>query len=248
MHQALEEAFDRLFSAFEGSRFERRSDLVVTLLPGIPIPQFNGAWVCEDSESAAAALPEALAEVEAAGEWPWVQTRLGHDRIRQAALALGLTHTELIPGMVVRPDSFVEVRADIEIGPIARDEIDETNRLLAASFNAPIELFSRFSEGVQHIQEASWYVARADGEVRSTAVGFAGDEATGIFSVATPGQYRGRGYGAAVTAHVLREGFKRGSRFGYLQSSTIGHGVYQRLGFCDVEEYRLLTRPPAHTA
>jgi len=59
MHQALEEAFDRLFSVFEGSRFERRSDLVVTLLPGIPIPQFNGAWVCEDSESAAAALPEA---------------------------------------------------------------------------------------------------------------------------------------------------------------------------------------------
>ncbi len=245
MHRAVEEAFDRIVSAFEGSRFERRSDLVVTLAPGIPIPQFNGAWVCEDSEAAAAALPEALAEVEAAGEWPWVQTRLGQNRIRRAALALGLTHTELIPGMVVRPDSFVAVRADIEIGPIAQNEIDETNRLLAASFDAPIELFSRFSEAVQRVQEARWYAARAEGRIVSTAVGFAGDEATGIFNVATPSQYRGRGYGAAVTSHALREGFDGGSRFGYLQSSTIGHGVYQRLGFSDVEEYTLFTRPPA---
>ena len=122
MHRALEDAFEHLFAAFEGGRFERRSDLVVALLPGVPIPQVNGAWVCEDSEAAAAALPEALAEVEAAGEWPWVQTRRGHERTRQAARSLGLTHTELIPGMVVRPDSFVEARGDIEIGPIAHRE------------------------------------------------------------------------------------------------------------------------------
>lgn len=243
MHRALEDAFERIFSTFEVSRFERRSDLVMTLLPGIAIPQVNGAWVCEDSEAAVAALPEALAEVEAAGEWPWVQTRLGHDRIRQAALALGLTHTELIPGMVVQSDSFVEARADIEIGPIAQDEIDETNRVLAASFEAPIELFSRFSEALQRVQEARWYVARAEGRIVSTAVGLVGDEAIGIFNAATPGQYRGRGYGAAVTSHILREGFDGGSRFGYLQSSASGHGVYHRLGFCDVEEYTLLTRP-----
>src|SRR5581483_12502789 len=98
MHRALEEAFESMLSAFEGSRFERRSDLVLTLLPGIPVPQVNGAWVCEDSDAAAAELPEALAEIEAAEEWPWVQTRLGHERIRQAALALGLTHTEVVAG------------------------------------------------------------------------------------------------------------------------------------------------------
>ena len=65
MHRALEDAFERLFSAFEGARFDRRSDLVVALLPGIPMPQVNGVWVCEDSEAAAAALPETLAEVDA---------------------------------------------------------------------------------------------------------------------------------------------------------------------------------------
>ena len=243
MHKALEDAFERLFSAFEGARFERRSDLVVALVPGIPIPQVNGAWVCEDSQVAAAALPETLAEVEAAGEWPWVQTRHGQERTRQAALALGLTHTELIPGMVVRPDSFVAARTDIEIGPIAQGEADETNRVLADSFEAPVELFCRFSEAVQRVAEARWYVARAEGRIVSTAVGFAGEEAVGIFNVATPAQHRGRGHGAAVTSHALREGFDEGARFGYLQSSTIGHGVYHGLGFRDVEEYTLLTRP-----
>lgn len=243
LHQALEDAFERLYSVFEGARFERRSDLVVTLLPEVPIPQANGAWVCEDSEAAAAALPATLAEVEAAGEWPWVQTRQGQERTRQAALALGLTHSEVLPGMVVRPDSFVEARADVEIGPIAPDEIDETNRALASSFEAPIELFSRFSDAVQRLAEARWYVARVEGRIVSTAVGFAGHQAVGIFNVATPTRHRGRGYGAAVTSHALREGFDDGARFGYLQSSTIGHGVYRRLGFRDIEEYTLLTRP-----
>lgn len=57
LHRALEDAVERVFSAFGGARFERRSDLLVVLLPGVPIPQFNGAWVCEDSEAAAAVLP-----------------------------------------------------------------------------------------------------------------------------------------------------------------------------------------------
>jgi hypothetical protein len=243
MHRALEEAFAGLFSAFDGARFERRSDLVVAFMPGVPIPQCNGAWVCEDSDLAVGALPEVIAEVEAAGELPWVQTRLGHERTRQGALALGLTHTEVIPGMVVEPGSFVEARADIEIGPIAPDEIDETNVVLAACFAAPIELFSKFSEMVERVPEACWYVGRAEGRIVSTALGLAGEAATGIFNVATPSEYRGRGYGAAVTSHALREGFAAGSGLGYLQSSTIGYGVYRRLGFRDVEEYTLLTRP-----
>jgi hypothetical protein len=41
----------------------------------------------------------------------------------------------------------------------------------------------------------------------------------------------------------VRDGFEAGSELAFLQSSEIGHGVYRRLGFRDVEEYVLLTRP-----
>ena len=244
MQRALEAVFARLYGVFDGARFERRSDLIFALLPGVPIPQFSGAWVCEDSDAAVGALADAVAEVEAAGEWPWVQTRSGHARTRQAALALGLTHTERLPGMVVRPERFVEASAELEIRLIADEEIDEANVLLATSFEAPIELFGQFSSAVSQVPEARWYVGWADGAIVSTALGFTLNGATGIFNVATPSEHRGRGYGAALTSHALRDGFDAGSEFGYLQSSTIGHGVYQRLGFRDVEEYTLLTRPP----
>jgi ribosomal protein S18 acetylase RimI-like enzyme len=244
MHQALEAASERLYEVFEGARFERRSDLIIAFLPGIPIPQFNGAWACEDSDAAVGALADAVAEIEAAGEWPWVQTRSGQERTRQAALAVGLTHTERLPGMVVRPDGFVEADADLDIALIAEDEIEEANRLLSASFEAPVELFERFYNSALQADETRWYVGRAEGAIVSTAVGFTFGGATGIFNVATPSEQRGRGYGAALTSRAVRDGFDSGSEFSYLQSSAIGHSLYRRLGFRDVEEYTLLTRPP----
>lgn len=243
-HQALEAAYDALYAAFEGSRFERRGDLIVTVLPGVPIPQCNGAWVSVDSEAAETALPEVMAEVEAAGEWPWVQTRSGQERARHAAAELGLTHEERVPGMLVRRDEVVETVADVEIALIAESEIDETNALLAACFEAPVELFARFSGAVLEMPAARWYVGRSGSAIVSTAVGLTLGRATGVFNVATPGEHRGRGFGAALTTRVVRDGFDAGSEFGYLQSSAIGHGVYRRLGFRDVEEYALFTRPP----
>ena len=244
MQRALEATFERLYRVVEGARFERRSDLIVALLPGVPIPQCNGVWVCEDSDAAVGALAEAVAEIDAAGEWPWVQTRSGHERTRQAALAIGLTHTEPLPGMVVRPDEFVETHTKLDIALIAEDDIQEANRLLSASFEAPIELFEQFSDAALQMEEACWYVGRAEGAILSTALGFTLGGATGIFNVATLSEHRGCGYGAALTSHAVRDGFDAGSEFGYLQSSAIGHGVYRRLGFRDVEEYTLLTRPP----
>ena len=243
MHRALETVYERLYAVFEGGRFERRADLIVAILPGVPIPQCNGAWVSEDSAAAADALADAVAEVDAAGEWPWVQTRSGQERARRAAVALGLTHEERVPGMLVRPEEAVEARADVEIELIADSEIDETNAILAASFEAPLELFSRFSGAVHKMAETRWYVGRANGAIVSTALGFTLGGATAVFNVATPSEHRGWGYGAALTSRVLLDGFEAGSEFGYLQSSAIGHGIYRRLGFRDVEEYTLFTRP-----
>ena len=42
LHQALEAVYERLYAGFEGARFERRGDLILALLPGVPIPQCNG--------------------------------------------------------------------------------------------------------------------------------------------------------------------------------------------------------------
>jgi ribosomal protein S18 acetylase RimI-like enzyme len=243
MHRALEASFESLYATLDGAIFERRGDLYLALYPRFPIPQCNGPWIVDDSQAAVDALPGAIAEVEATGAVAWVQTRTGHDRTRRAALELGLTHAERVPGMLMRPGQLVELDSDLDIQLVSADDADATNRVLAVSFGAPKELFDVFNEALAMMDSASLYVGRAEGEIVTTAVGFTADGGTGVFNVGTSPEHRGRGYGAAITSRIVRDGFAAGSELSYLQSSDAGHGVYRRLGFRDVEEYVLLTRP-----
>jgi GNAT superfamily N-acetyltransferase len=242
--RALEAVWSRLYAEVDGARFERRGDLLFALYPPFPIPQCNGPWVVEDTQAAVDALAETIAEVEASGAWPWVQTRSGHDRTRRAAVELGLTELETLPGMVMRPGELAAPSdGGLAIDFIAGDEIATANAVLAASFGAPKELFDAFSAVFTKVEEASWYVGRIGDEVVATALGITLDNVTGVFNVATKPEHRGRGHGAALTARVVQDGFAGGAKLAYLQSSAMGHGVYRRLGFRDVEEYVLLTRP-----
>lgn len=244
VQRALETVWERLYGELDEARFERRGDLILALYPAFPIPQCNGPWVVEDTQGAVDALAGAIAEVDAAGAWPWVQTRSGHERARRAAEELGLTHCERVPGMALRPGELVERSGPAaEIDFISEAEMDAANEVLATCFEAPKELFDRFCGLFAGIDECSWYVGRVEGEVVATALGFTDDGVTGVFNVATAPEHRGRGHGAALTARVVRDGFREGSTLAYLQSSDSGYGVYRRLGFRDVEEYLLLSRP-----
>src|SRR5439155_798863 len=80
--------------------------------------------------------------------------------------------------------------AALEIGLLGGDELEATNRVLAAAFEAPKELFDLFSTLLVGLDGASIYVGRVDGDVVSTAVGFTVDGATGVFNVATPREHR----------------------------------------------------------
>ena len=240
--RAFEAMWERMFDVLDGARLERRSDLMLALCPELPLPQFNGPWVVDDSQAAVDALPSAIAEVEAAGVRAWVQTRAGQARAQEAAAGLGLTHVVRIPGMVMLPGELVEAHADIEVALVA-DDVDEANAVLVRAFAAPREVFDRIGDAAARLESMSWYVGRHGDSIVSTGLGFTVDGVTGVFDVATPPELRGRGYGSALTSRIVRDGFDGGSRLAFLQSSELGHGVYRRLGFREVEEYVLLTRP-----
>jgi Acetyltransferase (GNAT) family len=242
LHEALSTGWEQVYAAVGGS-FERRSELIALRCPQLPIPQANGAWIEQDTEAAAAGLAGAIDEAESQGLPAWVQTRSHHTRARQAATDLGLTHSEHVPAMVVRPGELAILDSAATVDLISVDEVGAAVEILAAAFAAPVELFDWFCRVIWSLDGASWYVARVGGEVVSTGVGYTLGPATGVFNVATPSEQRGRGYGAAVTARCVQDGFDAGAEFAYLQSSDLGHGVYRRLGFRDVEEYILLTRP-----
>ena len=67
----------------------------------------------------------------------------------------------------------------------------------------------------------------------------AGD-AAGIYAVAVAEEARRRGYGRAISLAALQAGADAGHRFGVLQSSTMGFGVYRAIGLtlvCRLQAY-----------
>jgi hypothetical protein len=157
MQRALESTFECFYAALAGAWFERRTDLTVALCPRFPIPQCNGPWIIDDTDAAVDALPAVIAEVDAAGARPWVQTRTGHERTRRASEELGLTYRERIPGMAIGPGELVEAPAEIEIALISEGDRDTTAEILAECFEAPKQLFEEFCGPLGEMDEASWY-------------------------------------------------------------------------------------------
>jgi ribosomal protein S18 acetylase RimI-like enzyme len=88
-----------------------------------------------------------------------------------------------------------------------------------------------------------WYIA-FDGDVAvSAACGYLSGSTGGIYCVATPKEFRGRGYAAGATSMATTELFDRGATQVVLQASEVGFGVYERLGFGIYDHYEEFTVP-----
>jgi ribosomal protein S18 acetylase RimI-like enzyme len=93
-------------------------------------------------------------------------------------------------------------------------------------------------------ENSYWHIAFDGNEPVSVACGFRTAETGGIYYVATPPEFRGRGYGAAVTTEATNHLFDQGVQQVVLQSSPVGFGVYERLGFTVYDQYQRFTVVP----
>lgn len=101
---------------------------------------------------------------------------------------------------------------------------------------------------MQHQQSClapdSWWYVAFDGDVPvSTACAFRTGDTGGIYSVATPAEFRGRGAAAAVTGAAANHLFDLGVARVVLQASKLGVGVYRRLGFTTYDHFERFTVP-----
>jgi hypothetical protein len=241
LHVELVDAFAALVSSHRDATLERHNGYVFVSYPRAPLPAMNGVWSGNDDASAAGALESELGRVRATGIPPGVTVLDGEaPRLLAEARRLGLTETLLLPGMTVSPDRFRSadaVGAEIEIAT-DEDAFAEACTVLADGFGVPAEWF-RDMYRPERLGGGVVYLLRENGRPASTAVAYRGRSGLGIFNVATPEQWRGRGYGAAVTSRAVADGFAAGADFAYLQSSAMGEPVYRRLGFEQVSTYTL---------
>jgi ribosomal protein S18 acetylase RimI-like enzyme len=240
-------ALAQMCDVLEGARFERRLGYAWTTCPSIPVPSFNN--VLPEDDAAATALEEALSEIAAQGLPPGMLVRRGKTPAWEAeAERLGLMVREEEPGMVVRHAELGDVDVpELEIVQIkTADGLAQALAVAAEGFGVPPELFAPLYDlDFLELDGIAYYLGRVGDTDVTTGIGFTVGDAVGIFSIATPPQHRGRGYGAAVTAQAVRDGFRAGAEFAWLGSSPSGYPVYRRLGFRKVETYVLYAAPEA---
>jgi GNAT superfamily N-acetyltransferase len=82
------------------------------------------------------------------------------------------------------------------------------------------------------------YLGLVAGEPVATSVLFASDGIAGVYAVNTIPKFRGRGYGAAMSAVTLGEGLSLGCDTAALQASGMGYPVYFRMGFRYAFDYQ----------
>ena len=252
LDQGLARSFADFSGRIEDARLEVRPGHRVVVCPRIPFPGLNGVWIDGPDESVRPDdLAQAISQVEGLGLPCWIELR-GNRTPASADVArrLGFVHEEVIPGMVIRPGELaIPGSPEIEVTRVeepARVAVAAT--VGAAGFEVPEKDFTgMYTPLVATSPGVSIYVAKAEGRPVSTVTTWVGGGTVGIFNVATPPEERGRGYGRAITAYAVREGFNTGADLAWLQASPLGEPVYRALGFRQVETYLTLGRPPGAT-
>jgi len=235
-----------LFGALPEGEWTERPGLV-TYATSLMVPRFNGAVLLgPDADEAAAAawldelafrgLPFALLSRPAAPAW-----------VAPLAATYGLTHVAQEPMMVhVDPDRVREPLATGSLAGLTVDVVDGADpeqvrtgqQLLADGFEVSVELVGPvMAAEVVSLPGVRAYVGRTGGVPCCAGLGSVDDGHIGVFNIATPPALRRRGFGGAVTARVVADGVLAGAHTAYLQASTMGYPVYERMGFRTAETW-----------
>jgi GNAT superfamily N-acetyltransferase len=132
--------------------------------------------------------------------------------------------------------------ADPVVRRVPGTEGDLYQRVMAAGYEGPVEIFAIFSSpAVMDHPSMRAYVVEVEGVPVATSFGILVNDLVGVFNIAVPPQFRRRGYGKAATAAILREAYAAGARTAFLHASSMGVPLYQAMGFRIAENWTVFT-------
>lgn len=244
--EAFLAAMRSVFGSLTEGEWTDGTDLV-SYAAGLDVPRFNGLVVLgprADEGTAAAwldelafrGLPHAILSRPSAPAW-----------VAPLAAAYGLSTVEHEPFMChtdpgalttqAPPGTSARLVIDV-VDPADPGEVRAAAQVLADGFEVPVELFAPLvSPELLARPEMTAYLGRSAGEPCTTGLGAVTRGHVGVYDIATPPAHRNRGFGHAVTARVVADGVRAGAHTAYLQASSMGYGVYQRMGFRTVETW-----------
>ena len=232
---------DLVWPVVEGVYTQRLGEagLIVTR---VPVPTMNGVLTIRTSANVLDV--ERLLDVVAGTGLPHrLSIRPGcAPELVDLARARGLVEYASLPLMVMEQDfeslGPAAQHPDLTIRQLEPDEAAVHAAIGAEAFQTPLEASERMTPpSALRLPGFRVYVGLLDGEAVTTAAGCVLGDYVGIFNVATLERHRGHGYGAAVTARAVLDGFNAGASIAYLLSSAMGLSVYGRLGFRTLESW-----------
>ena len=218
----------------------QRTPGVLGGVTGVAVPTLNGVLAYgEDADREAAS--SLLERVAAAGVPHCLQLAPGCSReLRELGKGRGMRRDVDVPLMVLPSERELPRldQGDLVIEVLDPEQAVVHAELAAAGFQAPVDVFlGLMTPAVIGRPGVRTYVGKVAGEPVVTGVGICLENHVGVFNVATLPAHRRRGYGAAITGRAVRDGFDRGARWAWLQSSPDGYSVYEKLGFTTLESW-----------
>lgn len=226
----------------------RRDGGVVTLLSGLPLLLFNQILI-ESSRADPGALQDAVEAARARGHRFVVDVRSGSDdhvipEVGELGLVM-LGDGPWIPGMAMYPLAVEPHDVGLDLRRV-RDGagIEDHVQAAAAGFEMSEDLLRRIVRpGILEAPGTTVFVGYHDGEPVATGLGIRTGRTIGVYNIATVPTARRRGFGRAMTAHVVAEGAAAGCDVAVLQASDMGRPIYERMGFRTVVEYLGFVEP-----
>ncbi len=215
---------------------------------GVPIAFFNGAFLRTATDEPDRLIASAIDFFGERGlPWLlWVRENVAPS-ILEAGRRAGLRDVGGPPGMGLMPIPQcppAPTELTIEIAT-TRGALIEHAAVLRDGFGMPQNVVDQLIRpGLLDEPRAAAFVGRVDGTPVSSSLLAVSGTTAGVYNVATPEQFRGKGYGEALTWAAIAEGARRGCTHSVLQASPSGYPVYRRMGFTDIGRYVQLEGPP----
>lgn len=234
---------------YRGGRFRewRGVALVGSDLPGAG---FNFAAVLSDNAPSLDELLPVAQEFFASAKDGWgilVEGDAGHP-MEAALRSRNWAIDEDEPAYVLRDLAAVAARSGSELQvrhALEQAGADAYHEVTCAAFQAPPALMDTFrpSAAQANDPDIALFVGSVDG-VDVSAAGYSRSASTAVlWGVATVEEYRGKGYGDAVSRAALRHGVARGCTTAALRSGPKSRPVYERIGFRYVCQHRTYAAP-----